>query len=185
MKTFDQFQEARLTADQRRALPNKDFALPGKGEGPKGKQAGSYPIPDEKHARSALSLVSQHGTPEEKATVRAKVKKKFPDIQQESMGGGVPLTPQELEIQKKMSRLNVRLARKRSQEMQKAKIKDTEVAPEQVKEASAVLDANKKISNKEKRDKLKKELDTLTKRAKAMKKHGSGYHPFLHGEESC
>jgi len=52
----------------------------------------------------------------------------------ESMGGGVPLTPQELEIQKKMSRLNVRLAKKRSQEMQKAKIKDTEVAPEQVKE---------------------------------------------------
>ena len=83
MKTLDQFLEARLTADQRRALPNKDFALPGKGEGPKGKQAGSYPIPDEKHARSALSLVSQHGTPEEKATVRAKVKKKFPDIQQE------------------------------------------------------------------------------------------------------
>ena len=52
----------------------------------------------------------------------------------ESMGGGVPLTPQELEIQKKMSRLNVRLARKRNQEMQKAKTKDTEVAPEQVKE---------------------------------------------------
>ena len=52
----------------------------------------------------------------------------------ESVGGGVPITPQELEIQKKMSRLNVRLARKRSQEMQKAKIKDTEVAPEQVKE---------------------------------------------------
>ena len=55
----------------------------------------------------------------------------------ESMGGGVPLTPQELEIQKKMSRLNVRLARKRSQEMQKAKIKDTEVAPEQVKEGKS------------------------------------------------
>ena len=44
----------------------------------------------------------------------------------ESMGGGVPLTPQELEIQKKMSRLNVRLARKRSQQMQKAKIDDTD-----------------------------------------------------------
>ena len=129
--------EKDLNAAERRALPDSDFALPGKGEGPKGKQAGSYPIPDEKHARSALSLVSQHGTPEEKATVRAKVKKKFPDIQQESMGGGVPLTPQELEIQKKMSRLNVRLARKRSQEMQKAKIKDTEVAPEQVKEGAA------------------------------------------------
>ena len=53
----------------------------------------------------------------------------------ESMGGGVPLTPQELEIQKKMSRLNVRLARKRSQQMQKAKVDDTETAPEQVKEA--------------------------------------------------
>ena len=51
-------------------------------------------------------------------------------------GGGVPLTPQELEIQKKMSRLNVRLARKRNQEMQKAKTKDTETAPEQVKEGS-------------------------------------------------
>ena len=72
--------EKDLTAAERRALPNKDFALPGKGEGPKGKQAGSYPIPDEKHARSALSLVSQHGTPAEKATVRAKVKKKFPNI---------------------------------------------------------------------------------------------------------
>ena len=63
-----------------------------------------------------------------------KMKKAFAS---ESMGGGVPLTPQELEIQKKMSRLNVRLARKRSQEMQKAKIKDTEVAPEQVKEAKS------------------------------------------------
>ncbi len=53
----------------------------------------------------------------------------------ESMGGGVPLTPQELEIQKKMSRLNMRLAKTRNQQMQKAKIKDTETAPEQVKEA--------------------------------------------------
>jgi len=85
MKTFKQFNEAKLSADQRRALPDKDFALPGKGEGPKGKQAGSYPIPDEKHARSALSLVSQHGTPEEKAKVRAKVAKKFPGIKQESV----------------------------------------------------------------------------------------------------
>jgi hypothetical protein len=73
--------EKDLNAAERRALPNKDFALPGKGEGPQGKQAGSYPIPDEKHARSALSLVSQHGTPEEKSKVRAKVKKKFPGIQ--------------------------------------------------------------------------------------------------------
>ena len=52
----------------------------------------------------------------------------------ETVAGGVPLTPQELEIQKKMSRLNVRLARKRNQQMQKAKTDDTESAPEQVKE---------------------------------------------------
>ena len=64
--------------------------------------------------------------------------KKKPDkpAVKESMGGGVPLTPQELEIQKKMSKLNVRLAKKRSQQMQKAKIKDTETSPEQVKEGS-------------------------------------------------
>ena len=76
----------------------------------------------------------------------------------ESMGGGVPLTPQELEIQKKMSRLNVRLARKRSQQMQKAKIDDTETAPEQVKEASAVLDANKKLEKERKLKKIKQNL---------------------------
>tara|TARA_R110002020_G_scaffold382927_1_gene593612 strand:- start:3610 stop:4302 length:693 start_codon:yes stop_codon:yes gene_type:complete len=74
--------EKDLSADERRDLPDSDFALPGKGEGPKGKQAGSYPIPDEKHARSALSLVAQHGTPAEKAKVRAAVKRKFPDIEQ-------------------------------------------------------------------------------------------------------
>ena len=79
--------EKDLSAKERRALPDKDFALPGKGEGPQGKQAGSYPIPDEKHARSALSLVAQHGTPEEKAKVRAKVKAKFPNIQQEGVLG--------------------------------------------------------------------------------------------------
>ena len=72
--------EKDLNAAERRALPDKDFALPGKGKGPQGKQAGSYPIPDEKHARSALSLVAQHGTPAEKARVRAKVKAKFPAI---------------------------------------------------------------------------------------------------------
>ena len=88
----------------------------------------------------------------------------------ESMGGGVPLTPQELEIQKKMSRLNVRLARKRSQQMQKAKIDDTETAPEQVKEASAVLDANKKLEKEKKTKKDKAELAKLTHIYKGMKK---------------
>jgi hypothetical protein len=71
-----------LSAKQRQALPSSSFALPGKGKGPKGAGAGSYPIPDKSHARNALARVSQHGSPAEKATVRAKVKSKFPDIGQ-------------------------------------------------------------------------------------------------------
>jgi hypothetical protein len=69
-----------LSSKKRQSLPSKSFALPGKGEGPKGKGAGSYPIPDESHARNALARVSQHGSPAEKATVRAKVAAKFPGI---------------------------------------------------------------------------------------------------------
>ena len=76
--------EEDLSAKERRDLPDSDFALPGKGEGPEGKQAGSYPIPDEEHARMALAMVAKHGTPEEKAKVRAAVKRKFPDIKQEN-----------------------------------------------------------------------------------------------------
>ena len=71
---------AKLTTAARKKLPSKSFALPGKGKGPSGKGAGSYPIPDKSHARNALSRVAQHGTPSEKATVRAKVKAKFPGI---------------------------------------------------------------------------------------------------------
>ena len=72
--------EKDLNAKERRALPDKDFALPGKGEGPEGKQAGSYPIPDKSHARMALAMVAKHGSAKEKAEVRAAVEKKFPGI---------------------------------------------------------------------------------------------------------
>lgn len=71
---------ATLSSKQRAKLPTKSFALPGKGEGPKGKGSGSYPIPDASHARNALARVSQHGTPAEKQTVRAKVARKYPGI---------------------------------------------------------------------------------------------------------
>ena len=54
--------------------------MPGKGEGPEGKQGGSYPIPDESHARNALARVSQHGSEAEKRKVKSAVAKKFPDI---------------------------------------------------------------------------------------------------------
>ena len=71
---------AKLTAKTRQSLPKSDFALPGKGEGPKGAGSGSYPIPDKSHARNALSRVAQHGSSAEKAKVRAKVHAKFPGI---------------------------------------------------------------------------------------------------------
>ena len=69
-----------LSAEYRQHLPRGDFALPGKGEGKKGAGAGSYPIPDESHARNALSRVAQHGSSAEKAEVRRKVHEKYPDI---------------------------------------------------------------------------------------------------------
>jgi len=71
---------AKLSAASRQKMKSSSFALPGKGEGKGGKGAGSYPIPDASHARNALARVAQHGTPAEKATVRAKVKAKFPTI---------------------------------------------------------------------------------------------------------
>lgn len=61
---------SKLTARRRNALPAKSFAGPDR----------SYPIPDASHARNALSRVSQFGTADLKAKVRAKVHSKFPDI---------------------------------------------------------------------------------------------------------
>ena len=77
--------EKDLNAAERRALPNKDFVFPGKGEGPKGKQRGAYPIPDKKHARNALAMAAAHASPEKQAKVKAAVAKKFPSIQQEEV----------------------------------------------------------------------------------------------------
>jgi hypothetical protein len=63
---------APLTTKTRNALPTKSFAGPDR----------SYPIQDASHARNALSRVSQHGSPELKKEVRAKVAKKYPGISQ-------------------------------------------------------------------------------------------------------
>jgi hypothetical protein len=71
---------AKLSASDRKRLPSSSFALPGKGEGKSGKGSGSYPIPDAPHARNALSRVAQHGSSSEKAAVRAKVHRKYPNI---------------------------------------------------------------------------------------------------------
>lgn len=60
----------KLTAHARKKIPTKSFALPGR----------RYPIEDKSHARAALSMVSQHGSPSEKKEVRAKVHEKYPNM---------------------------------------------------------------------------------------------------------
>ncbi len=67
--------KGRLSMAERSRIPKSDFAIPEKAPA-----HGSYPVKDKRHARAALSLVSQHGTPEEKARVRRKVAEKFPNI---------------------------------------------------------------------------------------------------------
>ena len=69
----------RLTASDRNALPASDFALPGHGDGKKGKGSGSFPIPDAEHGRKALQLMT-HKSPATQAKIRAAVHRKFPGI---------------------------------------------------------------------------------------------------------
>lgn len=61
---------ATLTAAARDALPDSDFALPGR----------KYPIHDPAHARDALARAAQNASPEELATIRRKVKARYPGI---------------------------------------------------------------------------------------------------------
>jgi hypothetical protein len=61
---------AKLTAAGRKKIKTKNFALPGR----------RYPIEDRRHGANALSRVSANGSPEEKAKVRAAVKRKYPDM---------------------------------------------------------------------------------------------------------
>lgn len=72
-----------LSASQRKALPKSSFANKPKAKTAKGKaKPGSYPIPDENHARLALAMVAKHGDAATKKRVRAAVKRKFPNISQ-------------------------------------------------------------------------------------------------------
>lgn len=71
---------AMLKAATRNKLPGSDFAGPDR----------SYPDEDKGHARDALSRVSANGSPVEKKEVRAKVKRKYPDIKQKT---GTPKYP--------------------------------------------------------------------------------------------
>lgn len=76
---------AKLTAAARKKIPASDFALPGKRSKSGGK--GGYPIENPSHAQNALARVSQFGSPAEKATVRRKVKAKYPKMEVQAMMG--------------------------------------------------------------------------------------------------
>jgi hypothetical protein len=71
---------AHITTTRRKALPASEFALPGKGSGPQGKGAGSYPIDTIGRARNALARGAQHASPAELATIKRKVRAKYPSI---------------------------------------------------------------------------------------------------------
>jgi hypothetical protein len=65
---------AKLTTSTRKKIPTDKFALPGR----------RYPVEDKAHARNALSRVSLDGTPAEKAKVRRKVHKLYPNLGKKS-----------------------------------------------------------------------------------------------------
>lgn len=67
----DEVGEKKLTYQQRKALPDSDFAYP---------HSRKYPADTKARARNALARVAQDGTPAEQKAVRAFVKKKYPDI---------------------------------------------------------------------------------------------------------
>lgn len=68
-----------LSSAERHRLPRSDFVFPDKAPGP-----GSYPIPDEDHARDALARVAADGSGEEQEEVKRKVHDRFPEIEIES-----------------------------------------------------------------------------------------------------
>ncbi len=64
---------AKLSTKARKKLPGKSFAGPGR----------SYPIEDAAHARNALARAAQHASPELAATIKAKVRRRYPGIKVE------------------------------------------------------------------------------------------------------
>ena len=64
---------AKLTTSERKSLPSSEFAIP---------EERAYPTDTENRARNALNRVSQYGSSEEQARVRAKVHREYPEIKQ-------------------------------------------------------------------------------------------------------
>ena len=77
----------KLTAAQRRAIPPKDFALPGRiHKGPSGKTItkGAEPIQNRKQARTALTVGMRGQSPANKAKIRHAVAEKYPGLGRKS-----------------------------------------------------------------------------------------------------
>lgn len=70
---------AKLTTKMRNKLPKTVFAIPSQRK---------YPIPDKAHAVDALARVDANGTSQEKAQVRAAVRRRFPDLPSSKGQGG-------------------------------------------------------------------------------------------------
>lgn len=64
---------SKLTSQDRRDLPTKSFALPGRR---------AYPIQNANHARNALARVAQHGSAAERRQVRDAVANRYPYMKQ-------------------------------------------------------------------------------------------------------
>lgn len=64
---------AKLSSKARNNLPASSFAGPDR----------SYPIEDASHARNALARASQHASPELAAKIKAKVRRRYPNIKVE------------------------------------------------------------------------------------------------------
>lgn len=64
---------AKLTSSARNKLPASTFAGPDR----------SYPIEDASHARNALARAAQHASSELQSKIKAKVRRKFPNIRVE------------------------------------------------------------------------------------------------------
>lgn len=62
---------AKLTTKMRKNLPDSAFAIPATRE---------YPIMDRTHAIDALARVEANGTPQQKAQVKAAVKRRYPGL---------------------------------------------------------------------------------------------------------
>ena len=138
--------EKSLTAGQRRELPDSDFVFPGKGEGPEGKQRGAYPINDKKRARAALSMAAAYASPEKEAKVKAAVKKKFPDIQQESALTMIGRTKKKVEKKPEKAMDAGAKARRAMKRREHAKYVSgsTENVPDDMREEKSAFDFVKK-----------------------------------------